>query len=126
MEELGMINLNDGGKIQKVAFGTGTTFTNRTDDVFDGILKAFNAGYRLFDTAMVYGTETGVGKAVRKLLDEGLCKREDVFITTKIPPIFGKFEDVCIKLIIKYLNWMYKSDTIIILNLVLKLIINYF
>ena len=109
MEELGMINLNDGGKMPKVAFGTGTTFTNRTDDVFDGILKAFNAGYRLFDTAMVYGTETGVGNAVRKLLDEGHCKREDVFITTKIPPIFGKFEDVCMKLIIKYLNLMYNT-----------------
>ena len=101
----------------KVAFGTGTTFTNRTDDVFDGISKAFNAGYRLFDTAMVYGTETGVGKAVCKLLDEGLCKREDVFITTKIPPIYSKFDDVCTMLILQYKDplyyrriYIYKAD----------------
>ena len=106
MEEVSVIDLNDGGKMPKVAFGTGTTFTNRTDDVFDGISKAFNEGYRLFDTAIVYGTETGVGKAVCKLLDEGLCKREDVFITTKIPPIYSKFDDVCTMLIIQYQDLM--------------------
>ena len=97
MEEINMINLNDGGKMPKVGFGTGTTYSNRSDDVFDGIVKAFDAGYRLIDTAMVYGTETGVGKAVSKLLDEGTCKREDLHITTKIPPVFDKFEDVSIQ-----------------------------
>ena len=117
MEEVSVIDLNDGGKMPKVAFGTGTTFTNRTDDVFDGISKAYNAGYRLFDTAIVYGTETGVGKAVCKLLDEGLCKREDVFITTKIPPIYSKFDDVCTILIIQYLDLMYNISIILMLVL---------
>jgi diketogulonate reductase-like aldo/keto reductase len=41
---------------------------------------AFEAGYRLIDTAAAYGNETGVGRAVA---NSGLA-REDVFITTKL------------------------------------------
>ena len=94
MENGRMISLNDGGNMPKVAFGTGTTYSNRADEVFDGIIKAFENGYRLIDTAMVYGTEIGVGRAVQKLINDGKCKREDMFITTKIPPIFDQIDDV--------------------------------
>ena len=41
-------------------------------------------GYRLIDTAQYYGDEVGVGKGVRKAIDEGIVKREDVFVTSKI------------------------------------------
>jgi diketogulonate reductase-like aldo/keto reductase len=43
-------------------------------------LDAFAAGYRLIDTASMYGNETDVGAAVA---ESGLS-REDVFITTKV------------------------------------------
>ena len=43
---------------------------------------------------MVYGTEAGVGRAVRELVKSAKYKREDMFITTKIPPIFDQVDDV--------------------------------
>ncbi|TDB77089.1 aldo/keto reductase [Micromonospora sp. KC721] len=49
---------------------------------YDAVLAALDAGYRHIDTATMYGNEAEVGRAVR---DSGL-RREDVFITTKLPP----------------------------------------
>ena len=48
--------------------------------------SAIKVGYRLIDTAQYYGNETGVGNGVRKAIDEGIVKREDVFVTTKVMP----------------------------------------
>jgi methylglyoxal/glyoxal reductase len=42
--------------------------------------SALRFGYRMIDTARIYGNETDVGQAVR---DSGLA-REDVFLTTKL------------------------------------------
>ncbi|WRK56080.1 aldo/keto reductase [Coprobacillaceae bacterium CR2/5/TPMF4] len=42
------------------------------------------AGYRLIDTAASYTNEDAVGKAVKQAIDEGICKREDLFITSKL------------------------------------------
>ncbi|WBB82193.1 aldo/keto reductase [Micromonospora sp. WMMD882] len=47
----------------------------------DAVLAALDAGYRHLDTATMYGNESEVGQALR---DSGL-RREDVFVTTKIP-----------------------------------------
>ncbi|MFI6780026.1 aldo/keto reductase [Micromonospora sp. NPDC050276] len=49
---------------------------------YDAVLAALDTGYRHIDTATVYGNEREVGRAVR---ESGL-RREDVFITTKLPP----------------------------------------
>ena len=44
------------------------------------ILQALEIGYRLIDTATMYGNEVEVGKAIRQ---SGLA-REDIFLTTKV------------------------------------------
>ncbi|NJC69029.1 aldo/keto reductase [Planosporangium thailandense] len=49
---------------------------------YETIRCALEAGYRHIDTATMYGNEAEVGRALR---DSGL-RREDVFITTKLPP----------------------------------------
>ncbi|KAJ3914057.1 reductase AKOR2 [Lentinula edodes] len=54
---------------------------NARAEVKDWTLTALKAGYRHIDTALGYGTEKSVGLAVK---ESGL-KREDVFITTKLP-----------------------------------------
>ena len=41
-------------------------------------------GYRSFDTASLYNTEEPMGIAIKKKIEEGVIKREDVFITTKV------------------------------------------
>ena len=86
--------LNDGGVIPKIAFGTGTTFFNRNEAVADCIVKAVKNGYRLIDTAVMYGTEVGVGIGIKRVLDLGLAKREELFVTTKLPPLDQSFEKV--------------------------------
>jgi len=50
------------------------------DIVADTVKTAINTGYRLIDTAAIYGNESGVGEAIR---DCGLGRRE-LFITTKL------------------------------------------
>lgn len=45
---------------------------------------ALKAGYRLIDTARIYGNETGVGRGLRRAISEGIVTREEVFITTKM------------------------------------------
>lgn len=48
------------------------------------VLEAIRTGYRLIDTAAVYGNEDAVGEAVREAIAEGICTREDLFITSKL------------------------------------------
>lgn len=45
---------------------------------------AIDVGYRHFDTAYVYENEAEVGKAIREKIEQGLIKREDIFVTTKV------------------------------------------
>ena len=47
-----------------IAFGTGTSYFERNNDVTEGIVKAFGAGFRYIDTAIAYQTEEGVGKSI--------------------------------------------------------------
>jgi diketogulonate reductase-like aldo/keto reductase len=61
-----------------LGFGTWQA-TGRTG--YDAVLAALDAGYRHLDTATMYGNEREVGQAIR---DSGL-RREDIFVTTKIP-----------------------------------------
>ncbi len=45
---------------------------------------ALKAGFRLIDTARIYGNEAAVGRGLRRAIDEGIVTREEVFITTKM------------------------------------------
>ena len=45
---------------------------------------AIKCGYRLIDTAVCYHNHRAVGRAVKKCIEEGIVKREDLFITTKL------------------------------------------
>ena len=41
---------------------------------------------QMIDTATAYGTEKGVGIGVKRAIEEGLVKRDDLFVMTKLPP----------------------------------------
>lgn len=61
-------------------FGLGTYLTNDGQDIMDSIHFGVENGYRLIDTAALYGNEVGVGEAVRTC---GVA-REELFIQTKV------------------------------------------
>ena len=73
--------LNNGIKMPIIGLGT-WTFTN--EEAEEAVYIAIKNGYRLIDTAQYYGDEIGVGKGVRKAIEEGIVKREDIFVTSKI------------------------------------------
>lgn len=50
----------------------------------DCVYNAIKLGYRLIDEAAIYGNEKECGVGLKKAMDEGLIKREDLFVTSKI------------------------------------------
>lgn len=75
------MQLNTGHDMPQLGIGT-FMLMNRTAE--NSVYEALKDGYRLIDTARIYGNERGVGKAVNKAIKEGIVKREDIFITTKM------------------------------------------
>lgn len=61
------------------AFGLGT-FRLKDQVVIDSVKTGLDLGYRLVDTAQIYGNEAEVGRAIA----ESGVPRDQVFITTKI------------------------------------------
>lgn len=48
------------------------------------VKKAIDAGYRHFDTALLYHNERSVGEAIRQKIADGTVTRKDLFITDKV------------------------------------------
>lgn len=71
--------LANGVKIPAVGFGTWQVKDG--EEAYLSVKWALEAGYRHIDTAYVYENEESVGKAIA---DSGI-KREDLFVTTKLP-----------------------------------------
>ncbi|KAJ6503379.1 NADP-dependent oxidoreductase domain-containing protein [Mycena vitilis] len=60
----------------------------------DTVYNAIKAGYRLFDGAGDYGNEKEAGEGVARAIKDGLVKREDLFITSKLWNTFHAKEHV--------------------------------
>lgn len=75
------VKLNNGYTMPILGLGTWTLTNEQAEEC---VYEAIKKGYRLIDTAQYYGDEVGVGKGVKKAISEGIVKREDVFVTSKI------------------------------------------
>lgn len=71
------MNTNNSNTIP--AFGLGT-FRLQGQVVIDSVKNGLDVGYRVIDTAQIYGNEAEVGQAIA----ESGVARKDLFITTKI------------------------------------------
>lgn len=73
--------LSSGHQIPEDRLPCGTWQIPEGSEAYDSVTEALKIGYRHIDSALDYGNEQSVGRAIR---DSGV-PREDVYITTKLP-----------------------------------------
>ena len=71
------LTLHDGRTIPQLGYGVWQVDADIAEDV---VGQALEAGYRHIDTAMIYGNEEGVGRAIA---NSGI-PRDEIFVTTKL------------------------------------------
>ena len=66
--------------------GLGTFGSDRVsaEDVSKAVEGAIRSGYRNVDCAACYGNEDLIGDVLKKVMDEGVVKRDELFIMTKV------------------------------------------
>lgn len=76
--------LYSGEEIPAIGLGTFGSDKYGAQQVADAVYGAIRAGYRLIDCAAVYQNEEQVGAAIKRAVEEGTVKREELFITSKV------------------------------------------
>lgn len=74
--------LNNGVKMPLEGFGA--MMFAEMDKSEEVTYNAIKTGYRLIDTAASYMNEDAVGRAIKRAIGEGLVKREELFIVSKL------------------------------------------
>ena len=69
--------LNDGNRIPQLGFGT---YKATEQEGIEALSYAISKGYRLIDTASIYGNEVAVGKGIEA---NGIARKE-LFVTSKV------------------------------------------
>ena len=77
----GTVLLNSGYPMPILGIGTYSLSDTQAEN---SVYWALKAGFRLIDTARIYGNESGVGRGIQRAIDEGFVEREDIFVTTKM------------------------------------------
>jgi len=60
----------------------------------DIIVNGVKSGYRHLDSAADYGNEIQVGEGIKQSLSQGICRREDLWVTSKLWNTFHRPEHV--------------------------------
>ena len=71
-------------KLKMPILGLGVFQVPDKKECQESVYQAIQAGYRLIHTAASYMNEDAVGKAVKQAIDDGLCTRKELFITSKL------------------------------------------
>ena len=79
-----LMSLGDGGSIPCLGMGTFGSDRVSPDEVAEAVAGGIRAGYRLFDCAACYGNEKQIGTVFHAAIKEGVVKREELFIMTKV------------------------------------------
>lgn len=84
------VKLYNGVKMPILGFGTDYL---SGDMAYEAVISAIKAGYRAIDTAAIYKNENDIGRAIKKCIDDGIVKREELFIITKSHWFFPGYEE---------------------------------
>ena len=76
--------LYDGTTVPAVGMGTFGSDKYGADQIAEAVYGGIRAGYRLIDCASVYMNEDKIGDALERVMQEGVVKREELFITSKV------------------------------------------
>ena len=79
--EKGTVLLNSGYEMPILGIGC---YLLSQEQAENSVYWALRDGYRLIDTARIYGNEEGVGRGIQRAINEGICTREEIFVTTKM------------------------------------------
>mgnify|MGYP006082364377 CR=1 FL=1 len=85
------LTVQSGEKMPTVGFGM---WKIAKDQTAEATYQAIKAGYRLIDQACDYGNEKECGEGIKKAIDEGLVKREELWVTSKLWNTFHRKEHV--------------------------------
>jgi D-xylose reductase len=80
-DHLAAIPLADGGVLPSLGLGTWKIATPLAPEI---VREAVRTGWRHFDCACDYGNERAVGAGLAAAMAEGLCQREEIWVTSKL------------------------------------------
>eukprot|EP00826_Nyctotherus_ovalis_P031939 TRINITY_DN2572_c0_g3_i1.p1 TRINITY_DN2572_c0_g3~~TRINITY_DN2572_c0_g3_i1.p1 ORF type:complete len:285 (-),score=48.01 TRINITY_DN2572_c0_g3_i1:25-879(-) len=72
--------------------GLGTYLVSSKEHIYKILSAAYSSGYRLVDTARMYGNEDDIGWALKKLKEARGVERSEFWVTSKVMP-----RDTCYK-----------------------------
>lgn len=76
-----IITLNNGVEMPQLGFGV---YQIPLEETAEAVYQAIKIGYRLIDTASIYGNEKETGEGIKRAINEGLVTREELFLTSKL------------------------------------------
>lgn len=80
-----------GAKMPTIGLGCWKIPKEKTAEI---TYTAIKSGYKLIDQACDYGNEKESGEGIKKAIDEGIVKREDLWVTSKLWNTYHKKENV--------------------------------
>ena len=78
------VKFYNGSEIPVVGLGTFGSDNYSPEMVASAVRKAIELGYRHIDCASIYGNEKEIGVVLQAIFAEGLVKREELWITSKV------------------------------------------
>ncbi len=78
------VTLNSGVKVPCIGLGTFGSDRVGAEEIAGAVAGALRCGYRMLDCAACYGNEPEIGREIERAINEGVVKRDELFIMTKV------------------------------------------